>query len=567
MSDDTFARVRVGRLGAEVSVDTNNLQSELAALPPGAEQQHVQLLNRLAWSLRNTDPAQALSVSEQALRLADRTGTDHDRAHALLARAYAHFKLSAGERAREDGEAALALFEGLDDPEGYQRVLNTLGIIYGQAGDFGMALQSFLALRSLQEQQNQTRGLADTLNNIAILHKNLSDFADAAEYQLQSLRLSEEADYAEGRLRSLLNLGRDHTAMSSPEAAIGVLEEALALASRLEHHRTTYQAHELLAHAYEASGDPVRALHHQREYHRIEKRAFNEASEQQTRRLAVQFELERARHEAEQYRLRTEITQRAREEAEAKVRERTRDLEEAQQEIVTRLAVAAEYRDDDTGEHIWRVGRNAATIARAMGWPEDEIQLVFSAARLHDIGKIGIGDAVLLKPGKLTRDEFELMRAHTIIGARILSGGRSRLLQLAEEIALAHHERWDGKGYPLGLAGEDIPASARIVAVADVLDALAHSRPYKQPWPVKDALTEIESQAGRQFDPAVVDACLRAFGPSSDLSPLDSVDARRGEPPIRLGFAHYSDHGGDDAALKIKDRFERFLDDRFAELE
>src|SRR5690606_18802158 len=142
------------------------------------------------------------------------------------------------------------------------------------------------------------------------------------------------------------------------------------------------------------------------------------------------------------------------------------------------------YRDDDTGSHTRRVGRNAAAIAFAMGFPERDVHVLYTAARLHDVGKIGIPDSVLLKTDRLTADEMELMRRHTVIGARILSSGKSRILLLAENISLSHHERYDGRGYPQQLKGEAIPMASRIVAVSDVLDALTHARPYKPAWPV-----------------------------------------------------------------------------------
>jgi putative two-component system response regulator len=198
------------------------------------------------------------------------------------------------------------------------------------------------------------------------------------------------------------------------------------------------------------------------------------------------------------------------------VRARTAALEASQQEllatqaeILDRLAVATEYRDDATGDHARRVGELARRMALAMGLPEDEAQLIGHAALLHDVGKIGIPDRLLLKPGRLTPEEFEEMKAHTEMGANIVSGSRSRLVQLVEEVALTHHERWDGGGYPAGPGGEAIPLAGRIVAVADVYDALTHARPYKPAWPVERAAAEIASQRGRQFDPAVVDAFLR----------------------------------------------------------
>jgi putative two-component system response regulator len=192
---------------------------------------------------------------------------------------------------------------------------------------------------------------------------------------------------------------------------------------------------------------------------------------------------------------------------EAKVRERTRELEAAQIEIIERLAKAAEFRDDNTGQHTERVGQMAALIARQMGLPDSQVSLIRRAAPLHDVGKIGIPDKILLKLGKLTDDEFQLVKMHTTIGARILSGSRFTILRLAEEIAFSHHERWDGHGYA-GLPRETIPLAGRIVAVADVFDALTQQRPYKEAWPIAEAIAEIDRQRGRQFDPSLVDAFL-----------------------------------------------------------
>lgn len=191
---------------------------------------------------------------------------------------------------------------------------------------------------------------------------------------------------------------------------------------------------------------------------------------------------------------------------EQEVRERTEDLHRAQIETLERLAMAAEYRDDDTGLHTKRVGATAGLIAKALGLPNDQVDLIRRAAPLHDVGKIGIADNILLKPSKLTDEEFATMRRHTVIGAEMLSGSSSPWLQMAEVIALSHHERWDGRGYPRQLAGEEIPLVGRIVAVADVFDALTHDRPYKSAWAPDLAANEIMAQCGTQFDENVVKA-------------------------------------------------------------
>ncbi|MFC4638229.1 PAS domain S-box protein [Deinococcus hohokamensis] len=187
----------------------------------------------------------------------------------------------------------------------------------------------------------------------------------------------------------------------------------------------------------------------------------------------------------------------------------TARVETAQMEILERLAKAAEYRDDDTGEHMHRVGRTAAGIARELGLSPVEVDLIERTAPLHDVGKIGVPDSILLKPGRLTPDEFEVVKTHALIGANILSGGHSPVVVMAEEIARTHHERWDGSGYPSGLCGKQIPQSGRIVAVADVLDALMSERPYKHAWSLTEALNELRAQAGRHFDPDVVAALER----------------------------------------------------------
>lgn len=197
---------------------------------------------------------------------------------------------------------------------------------------------------------------------------------------------------------------------------------------------------------------------------------------------------------------------------EQRVLERTTELENAQLEILHLLARTAEYRDDETGHHTQRVGRMARHIALALGLPQDEIELIEQATPLHDIGKIGIADEILLKPGRFTPEEFEQMKRHTVIGANILGTSLFPVLQVAGEIALTHHEKWNGGGYPYGLSGENIPLPGRIVAIADFYDALTHERPYKKAWTHEEAIDEILAQRGVHFDPAVVDAFLDVLG-------------------------------------------------------
>lgn len=188
------------------------------------------------------------------------------------------------------------------------------------------------------------------------------------------------------------------------------------------------------------------------------------------------------------------------------VRRRTRHLEQARLEVLQRLALAAEYRDDDTGEHTIRVAHTSARLAEALGMSSVEFGEIALAAPLHDIGKIALPDSILLKPGALTPEEYAQMKSHVRVGADILAGSSSALLHMAEQIAASHHERWDGTGYPHGLCGDQIPLVGRIVAVADVFDALTHRRPYKEPWPLERAVAEVLASAGTHFDPEVVTA-------------------------------------------------------------
>jgi putative two-component system response regulator len=186
------------------------------------------------------------------------------------------------------------------------------------------------------------------------------------------------------------------------------------------------------------------------------------------------------------------------------VRQRTRELHDTRLEIIRRLGRAAEYRDNETGLHIVRMSHYSAIVGRAAGMNEHETDLLLNASPMHDIGKIGIPDRILLKPGKLDAEEWEIMKTHAAIGARILSGHHSELMELAQAIALSHHEKWDGSGYPHGLRGEEIPLEARVVALADVFDALTSERPYKPAWPLEKALGEIRSLSGIHFDPHLV---------------------------------------------------------------
>ncbi len=185
------------------------------------------------------------------------------------------------------------------------------------------------------------------------------------------------------------------------------------------------------------------------------------------------------------------------------------EVKEAYMAIVLKLAIIAEYRDNDTGGHIMRISDYGCELARAIGLSEKDVEIYRFASPMHDIGKIATPDSILKKPGKLTPEEFEVMKSHAVIGARMFDGSPSPILKAAAEICRSHHEKWDGSGYPYGLKGDQIPLFGRILALVDVFDALLSKRCYKDAWDFEEVLKHIKSQAGKHFDPRLVNAFLK----------------------------------------------------------
>lgn len=205
------------------------------------------------------------------------------------------------------------------------------------------------------------------------------------------------------------------------------------------------------------------------------------------------------------------------------------ELKQTRLAIVQRLGRAAEYKDNETGMHVIRMSHASQIIALAAGHNASWSENLLNAAPMHDVGKIGIPDAILQKPGKLDAEEWEIMKRHAIIGAEIIGEDGSELLRMARAIALCHHEKWDGTGYPNGLKGDSIPVEARIVAIADVFDALTSERPYKPAWPVDRAVQHIESQRGAHFDPNLVDVFLRCL--PEIMTSQQSLNANASQTP------------------------------------
>ncbi|GGR50551.1 hypothetical protein GCM10008959_09770 [Deinococcus seoulensis] len=408
--------------------------------------------------------------------------------------------------------------------------LGILGLAHNELRNTELAARTLLDAIELARMHDQTPHLIDLFDNLGQVHLNLGDAAQAEAMFQQSLYWAEETGDVHGRVNALLSLGRAAFSRQDVQAALAQLTGALQQARQYDLNASALTILTTLVHGLEQQDRPADAYPFLRALRELERQLFTEDSERQVQSLRSQFEAERARHDADVYRQLNEAAQHARLQAEETVRVRTAELEAVQIEIVTRLGMAAEYRDDRTGQHTRRVGELSGQLAQMMGLPPEEVDLIRWAARLHDIGKIGVSDDILLKTSPYTPEEFERMKLHTVIGAKVLEGSTSRLLRMAEEIARTHHERWDGAGYPRQLSGTDIPISGRIVAVADVFDALTSERPYKDAWTVKDALNEMQRGSGTQFDPEIVERLIMMV--SSNQPELKPMLAPRLHPDL-----------------------------------
>ena len=446
----------------------------------------------------------------------------------------------------------LAAAEQANDPATQLAALSDLGLVYKALGQYPKATQTLergLALAQAAYPQE----LTDLTDNLGQVYAEMNQPDTARELFERSLAQAQAEGDLQGRVNAQLSLGRLAFAEGYAAQADELLQEALAAALAHELRQSALEVYQAFYRGYEAAGELAAAFPYLRAYQRLSRQLFNENSERRAQTLTARFEAERARVEAETYRQIGELSHAARLQAEATVRQRTAELEAAQIEIVTRLGMAAEYRDDQTGQHTRRVGELSAHLAQTLGLDAASVDLIRWAARLHDIGKIGVPDQVLLKEGRYSPEEFARMQTHVAIGASVLGGSRSPLLNMAEEIARTHHERWDGQGYPAGLSGEGIPLPGRIVAVADVFDALTTVRLYKPAWSIEAALREMQSQAGLQFDPQIV-ACLSELIASQRHSLGDVL-----EPRVALGAER-------DAATDLQNADSTQIDAAHAEL-
>jgi putative two-component system response regulator len=317
-------------------------------------------------------------------------------------------------------------------------------------------------------------------------------------------------------LAVLIARARVRIANGEDPEAITILERAVVVAQEGEFSDMELVAHGLLADVLKSLGRYEEALLHREACTRIHETIFNRDTDLRIKTLQITHDTLAARDQAELLRVRTT-------ELEELVTARTQDLEEQHYEAFERLAAIAEYRDPDSGEHSSRVGELAAELALQLNEDRSWAEELRLAGRLHDVGKVGVPDAILQKPGALTDAEFEIMKTHTTVGATVFAGSKSTLILLAAEVAISHHERWDGSGYPSGAAGTAIPLSGRIVAVADVYDALVTAHRYKHAWTSQEAVEHILAGKGTQFEPRIVDALIEVIA-RRNATPAPATD-------------------------------------------
>jgi len=522
---------------------------------PATESEALYRLASIAYASNQADDAFAIALD--ARELARQSGAIVVEVWALNLVGIVHYNAGNFSEALGCALQAVELYRSTDHEVDEGNLLNTVAIIHHSLGDTDRALVTYEAALTANKGYDRFDNDAITLANMAEVRAGRNENFLAVSLAEEALELSREhapsfvpeilarlgesycaldlldrADecLSEGRevlaartassgdqnlpTESLLALmmaqGKVDVARGNLEAASTTYLRALEMAQQIGKDgkpikpEVVLRAHSELSQVFKQLRRFEEALFHQESRFSMHQDLFGGATDLRIKTLQIAHDTEAARQQAEILRLRTS-------ELEAMVRGRTNELEEYQLEAFQRLAVLAEFRDTDTGEHTIRVGDLAADVADELGEPKVWVQQLRLAARLHDIGKVAVPDSILLKPGPLTPAEFDVMKTHTTIGAEILSGSSSPLIQLASTVALHHHERWDGSGYPFGLRGADIPASGRIVTVADVFDALTSHRSYKHAWTPLEAIQFIRSATGTQFEPRVVDAFLRVM--------------------------------------------------------
>lgn len=499
------------------------------------------------------DPEDAFGLAMEAGEVASACGAWMVNAWAVHLLGIIHYQASNFSEALEHCLKALDIYQTTVDGVDAGNILNTIAAVYHSMGDNDRAIVTYEQALAASEPFGRPEMVALILGNIARIRSSRSEYLPAVSMGRRAVEIAREhspsivtnllADLAEAYMgladhhkaaecfaearRVLAQLseegaepsysaqlgvmvaeGRVALRRGALDDAISVLQAALDMSERTDSKEYELEINDLLATAFKRSGRFEEALERRETHDDRYRQMFTHAADLRLRTLQVAHETAAARQEAEIFRLRTQELEVYMADEHSSPSSNTSINTTQQLEAFQQLAILTEFRDAETGEHTHRVGDLSAEIAHALGKSPEWCEQLRLAARLHDIGRVVVPDSVLRKTGPLTVDEYEMMKSHTSMGHRILSGNSAPLFQLAAEVAQTHHEWWDGSGYPLGISQTSIALSGRIVAVADVYDALCSKRPYKRSWAKEEAARFVVSGQGGQFDPDVVDAFI-----------------------------------------------------------
>lgn len=533
------------------------LQARVLARADGDLVGEAEALYRLASIAHFTsDPESAFGLAIEAAQLAEGCGARLVQSWAIHLLGIVHYQASNFSDALDHCLRALDIYQSTGEDIDTGNILNTIAAIYHSMGDTERAIVTYEQALAASEPFGRHSMVALILGNIARIRSARSEYLPAVSMGRRAVEIARQhnpsivtnllADLAESYMgladrqqaatcfaeaRTILASEAEHGSSPTTAAqlgvmvaegrvalrsgalddAIAVLQAALDMSQRTEAREYELEINDLLATAFKRSGRFEEALE-RREQHDAQYRAmFMQSADLRLRTLSVAHETESARQQAEIFRLSAHDPAPTLPAPRPVTNDGSVIAAAHHLEAFEQLAVLTEFRDAETGEHTNRVGDMAAEIAHAMGHAPEWCEQLRLAARLHDVGKVAVPDSVLRKTGPLTVEEYEMMKAHTSMGHRILAGNSAPMFQMAAEIAQSHHEWWDGSGYPLGIHRTSIALVGRIVSVADVYDALCSKRPYKRAWPKGEAARFVISGRGAQFDPEIVDAFLAVF--------------------------------------------------------
>lgn len=453
----------------------------------------------------------ALEHSLRALEVYQASGHEVDAGNILNTVAAVYHSMGDNDRAIVTYEQALSAAEPYDRPEMVALILGNIARIRSSRSEYLPAVS--LGRRAVDiARQHSPAIVTNLLADLAEAYMGLADHQRAAECFAEArfvlAQLSEDGNEPSvaAQIGLLLAEGRVALRRGALDEAIAVLQAALDMAERTGAKEHELEVNDLLATSFKRSGRFEEALERREAHDAQYRQMFSHAADLRLRTLQVAHETATARHEAEIYRLRAHEPDRVDPPPPPVRSDDPMAIAAHHLEAYHQLAILTEFRDAETGEHTNRVGDLAAEIAHALGKSPEWCEQLRIAGRLHDIGKVVVPDSILRKTGPLTVEEYEIMKSHTSMGHRILAGNSAPMFQMAAEIAQSHHEWWDGRGYPLGLSQTSIALTGRIVAAADVYDALSSKRPYKRAWGRAEAARFVVSGRGAQFDPDVIDA-------------------------------------------------------------